>query len=711
MIRRFFEVRVPHVVAGLLLWGTAAASVAVAEAPLVVRIAVAEDRRLAGPDFLPYLSDPDPAVRARAALALGRIGRAEHVGAIEPLLRDPVVAVRTEAAFALGEIEDSTAAAALARHLLSGTETEPEVRALCVEGLGKLGEGAGACRRALLDPDPLVARAALLAAWKIPDAAPFEDCLRLAASPHPEVRRAAGYCLMRLAGTKPAGRTATPAVAPLSQSEAARAAARLRDLSQDADERLRAHAVRGLGAFGDPATTAALCALVADPDWRVRVEVARALAASPREFRMQEADPLLRDRHQNVRVAAVEALATLGRPEEALQRLESLLKDSRSRIREVAYGAYLTRQRAQGDPIPGPAIDAIERASRQMLRQTSWRLRVLAADGAVLLPLEVALPILEEMLRDEPRVARAAVDPLLQRRARMRNDPVLAQMGRDLETLLSSPDPVLRAVTLGSLAEIFADSTLRPDASDWMGLESIFDQSRRYAVSADRSPDVRLAIVEAAARLAGRPGMERFLLESCEDPEYLVRRTAVEALQAAGRTPPRAAEPVETARSEAEWGTILEWARADHWAQLETQEGAILVRLFSQEAPLTCWNFARLAGDGFFDRSLWHRVVPDFVLQAGCDRGDGYGGSDRTIRCEINRRRFEAGTLGMALSGKDTGTSQFFLTHSEQPHLDGRYTVFGRIESGQDAADRILQGANLWSVRILDQPPEKAGRR
>ena len=93
------------------------------------------------------------------------------------------------------------------------------------------------------------------------------------------------------------------------------------------------------------------------------------------------------------------------------------------------------------------------------------------------------------------------------------------------------------------------------------------------------------------------------------------------------------------------------------------------------------------------------------MLQAGCDRGDGFGGSDRVIRCEINRHRFVAGALGMALSGKDTGSSQFFFTHSEQPHLNGRYTVFGQIERGQEAADRITQGANLWSVRVVDQPP------
>jgi cyclophilin family peptidyl-prolyl cis-trans isomerase len=179
----------------------------------------------------------------------------------------------------------------------------------------------------------------------------------------------------------------------------------------------------------------------------------------------------------------------------------------------------------------------------------------------------------------------------------------------------------------------------------------------------------------------------------------------VESLRAAGATPPREAGPVESAWSDSAYAAVLEWAERDHWAVIEAAEGTIVVRLLSREAPLTCWNFSSLAAAGFFDRSRWHRVVPDFVLQGGCSRGDGYGGSERAIRCEITRQPFARGTLGMALSGKDTGTSQFFLTHSEQPHLDGRYTAFGVVERGQEAADRVEQGANLWSIRVVDQRP------
>lgn len=673
--------------------------------PSLIGIMQVEDRRGGAAELRSYLDDARPEIRSRAALAVGRIGRAEGVSALAPLLADPDTSVRRWAAFALGEIDDSTAGAALAHHLASRSETDPVTRSLCIEALGKLRTTPEAFGPALTDPDPTVVEAALLAAWAVPGLDPLEHALRLASSPGAKVRRAAAYCLMRLSGARPSGRTVVPQPGELSGPDRLRLSGRLAELSRDPDPRVRLQAARGLSAFLDPEVTRILRGLIADPDWRVRVEAARSLAASGREGRVEVLRPLFRDRNRNVAAAAVEALSTLGPAPAALAELERLLHDPRPRIRKVAYAAYLVRQRASGDPISGDAIDAIERVSRAMLAQMDWSLRVLAADGAVLLPIELSLPILEALIRDEPRVARAAVDPLLQRRARMRREPLLAQVGQELEKLISHPDPVLRALAIESIGTIFADTTLSPDPSDWMGLESILDQSYRYSAAVDPSADVRLAVVATTALFAGRPGMPRLLTLAAEDSHYLVRRAAWEAMREHRLAPPREPEPVETDLDAAGLAEVIDWARSDHWAVFETEEGTVVARLYTRDAPLTCWNFARLARDGFFDRSRWHRVVPDFVLQAGCDRGDGFGGSDRVIRCEINRRRFVAGALGMALSGKDTGSSQFFFTHSEQPHLNGRYTAFGQIERGQEAADRITQGANLWSVRVVDQPP------
>ena len=137
-------------------------------------------------------------------------------------------------------------------------------------------------------------------------------------------------------------------------------------------------------------------------------------------------------------------------------------------------------------------------------------------------------------------------------------------------------------------------------------------------------------------------------------------------------------------------------------AFIETDRGTIQIELAVLDAPLTVDNFVTLARKGFFDGVVIHRVVPDFVVQAGDPRGDGEGGPGYTIRDELNERPYLRGTVGMALDWADTGGSQFFITHSPQPHLDAKYTVFGRVISGMDVVDQIEQGDVIRRVRIWD---------
>jgi cyclophilin family peptidyl-prolyl cis-trans isomerase len=135
---------------------------------------------------------------------------------------------------------------------------------------------------------------------------------------------------------------------------------------------------------------------------------------------------------------------------------------------------------------------------------------------------------------------------------------------------------------------------------------------------------------------------------------------------------------------------------------IETAKGTIEFELAVLDAPQTTWSFMTLARKGFFNGLQIHRVVPNFVVQDGDPRGDGEGGPGYTIRDELNERPFLRGTVGMALSGKDTGGSQFFITHSPQPHLDARYTAFGRVVNGMDVVDRIQQGDTIQRVRVWD---------
>ncbi|MCI0597229.1 MAG: peptidylprolyl isomerase, partial [candidate division Zixibacteria bacterium] len=123
--------------------------------------------------------------------------------------------------------------------------------------------------------------------------------------------------------------------------------------------------------------------------------------------------------------------------------------------------------------------------------------------------------------------------------------------------------------------------------------------------------------------------------------------------------------------------------------------------------PRTAANFWRLCAKGYFSGRAFHRVVPNFVVQDGCNRGDGWGGPGFAIRCEYNDLTSERGTVGMALSGKDTGGSQFFICHAPQPHLDGRYTIFGRVTKGMEVADQLQIGDRFEIKSIALQKIEK----
>jgi cyclophilin family peptidyl-prolyl cis-trans isomerase len=137
-------------------------------------------------------------------------------------------------------------------------------------------------------------------------------------------------------------------------------------------------------------------------------------------------------------------------------------------------------------------------------------------------------------------------------------------------------------------------------------------------------------------------------------------------------------------------------------AVISTSRGTIEVELFREDAPLTVDNFVFLAKQGFYDGLTFLRVVPHFVIQGGDPRNDQEGGPGYSIRCEINLRPFERGSVGMALSGKDTGGSQFFITLSPQPHLDGGYTCFGYVISGMPVAERITPGDLIQTIRIKE---------
>jgi len=129
---------------------------------------------------------------------------------------------------------------------------------------------------------------------------------------------------------------------------------------------------------------------------------------------------------------------------------------------------------------------------------------------------------------------------------------------------------------------------------------------------------------------------------------------------------------------------------ANQTATIETSQGTIELELFTDDAPETVANFTRLAGEGFYDGLVFHRVIRDFMIQGGCPQGTGTGGPGYTFKDEINQHRIVRGTLAMANAGPNTNGSQFFIVTADAcPWLDGKHTVFGEVTEGMDVIDRL----------------------
>ena len=141
-------------------------------------------------------------------------------------------------------------------------------------------------------------------------------------------------------------------------------------------------------------------------------------------------------------------------------------------------------------------------------------------------------------------------------------------------------------------------------------------------------------------------------------------------------------------------------------AEIHTAKGVMKLNFFEEDAPNTVANFIKLSKEGFYDGLIFHRVIPDFVIQGGCPDGSGMGGPGYKIKCELTgeNQYHDKGVLSMAHAGRDTGGSQFFICHSRQntQHLDKQHTVFGKVYEGLDIIDQIKQGDKIEKIVITE---------
>ncbi|HUG41157.1 MAG TPA: HEAT repeat domain-containing protein [Longimicrobiales bacterium] len=665
------------------------ASLTEAEIDAIAEVLMLEDhRRFDAPAFERLAGSGSVEVRRRAVTAAARIG---DPAALPLLLRalaaDPAPQVRADAAFGLGQLGDTSAAVVAALGEVAPPSWVPvrdpgaTVVIEVLAALGKLGTAAAGrlVGDALLETNAAaggrparVAAEALLAAWRFGEATPVYRIAPFLRSGNPEIRWRAAYALMR---------SARPTGAPY-----------LLGLFDDPDHRVRAHAARGLarataGTAGAADSARALVTrAVRDEHPHVRISALGSLASYGEEASLPTIAERLRDADRNVAIAAAAALGRLGAA--AAAPLADAAGDPG--LPMPVRGAALA-QLAPLDPARAAAI-------AEPWTRAAFEARYLAARALAPMGWRPGREVLHRLAADEdPRVAIAALEGA----ASLAADTSLAPDAReDLRGLvlerLAAPDPRIVAVAAAALAPVV-------EPRDRDALLRAYAAAAGGATHAARA--AAIAVVETLGALERTdPGTAAAFFEGRPAPaDRWIRRAAADALGAGwGAAPPAvAADDRSFYRDIVVRYVAPALAGGDRpVAVLRTRSGEIRLELLAEEAPLTVAGFVALARAGYHDAGVWHRVVPNFVLQDGAPAGHASGGPGWAIRDEINRLRYGRGVLGMALSGPDTGGSQWFITHSAQPHLDGGYTVFGRVSAGMDIADRVVQGEPILEVRI-----------
>ncbi len=639
-------------------------------------------------------------LRAAGALAIGQVGPAHGKPGIKkliPLLSDGDLTVAANAAYAFGLLHDSTTVPALATALNAKAPVAREA----AWALGEIGAPARASilKGLTFSSDDALTIQLLLAAAKLRPIPVAELRPFLSQNGKPSVQWAAAYAIARFRA--PAGihdlinLANHPAFISASAADAKQATDAFNAVPTNVvagdsyllpllgRQRTRAEIARALtkGAAGDSLGDLAIPVLVklaSDAHPHVRINALRSLGSYGERGR----DALVagtKDSDANVRIAAAQSIGT------ALDSSVASWTALWSNDTTLMYRSSLLASASHA----GVALPALA----EWTRSSDWHYRAAALGAAA-------------ASTDTGKVTRAAFAMLRDPDGRVRANAYGLIGGNDTTALppdkhnaliagLSDADFYARATAIGNLSQ-------HATAADAEKVLAGYTLALR-----DSGNDARIAAIQYLAQAWDRDS-------AAFSPEL---RQQIASLQPSDDPLVRAGgDSVSIFKS---WQGIKGNPRPASWydnivrtyvipslrgqsprATIRTAKGEIVLELFGADAPITVSNFATLAKSGYYRGTGFHRVVPNFVAQDGDPRDDGNGGPGYAIRDEFNPRRYERGALGMALSGPDTGGSQYFITHSPQPHLDGHYTVFGRVVRGLPALDAIVQGDRILSIEV-----------
>lgn len=619
-----------------------------------------EDRRVLSDQLKTYLNDPSPEVRARAALALGRIGGGDAAGLLFNMVSDESIDLAGTAAFALG---------------LTGQH----------EYAGRLADIA-------YDMPSSAAAKAVASVGRLADSSTTEASARLAEflnHPSPDVRQAACYAIFNA----DAKNLAPQLIAHLGKEsdDLVRAAglyalARLEikeaidlfvDNLADPDPFVRAVCVRGLGHCESSKVDNLLQMSLNDTDPNV---VAQAITELSREKDKKAATQLAKrvetEKDEKLLVALFQGLQRQGN-KLAIEPTWALLENEQPVDVVAAAAIYLAA--VQKDKAVA-LLDSLAAEADPFLRASS-------AEGYGLIDNQNIIPRLAGLFNDDDPMVRAAAFSALVETDKSNRDYYLKKA-------LADPDRVMQVLAVDQIGTQKATAYL-PQLTGMM------------SVSPEVDVDLRRALVAAAGSFLEKSPDDSeatlILINGLMDPEYVVRReSAILYKDLTGEDRSYMVPPALTRIKVKDIQKGFEKYQPNPYAVITTNKGEIEMELFYDVAPLTVLNFIELTKSKFYEGLSFHRVVPNFVVQGGDPRGDGWGGPPYMIRDEYSSEPYLRGTVGVATSGKDTGGSQFFITLSPQPHLEARYTVFGRVTAGMEVVDKIVRGDIIEKIVIQE---------
>ncbi|MBT1685356.1 peptidylprolyl isomerase [Dawidia soli] len=606
--------------------------------PVFVKIADLQDRRQTD-SLLVYLAHDHAGYRQAAALAFASVQDSAAVEKLGASLKDAEVSVRLAAAYALGQTVSRGSA-----QLLSGFihEKDDSVRAVMLEAYGKV----AARYKALEDPQAFRDTTTLGSAmvWSLYRAA-VRNKVDTTYSVIPyNLLEAGAPTWARFGAAQYFSRPTTPAGRYTDRLIAA--------AKHDPDALVRMSAALALKkAKADTIVKVLTGIITADKDYRVRVSAVRALQAFPLEHTWPALQNALLDQSLQVQVAASEVMIAVAAKQQAVVIAESARAARDARVKANLYEAALVA--GAGDKVLQEVMELAKKES-----DPYHKAFLIGALGQSL----TAYTFLHQQLlaADTPVVRSSAAEALIglndHKDFPAKLKPVFAGLYKDA---INTGD----AAVIGIVAGVLADSALgyKQVVKDFS-----FLRAAREKLSLPRDNEAIQPLEAALAHFEGRkaPAVKN---------EFN--------------------HPID-------WALVGTIAR-DQKVRIQTTKGDIVVRLLVEEAPGSVANFVALLQQGYFDKKFFHRVVPNFVIQAGCNRGDGWGSEDYSIRSEFSGRRYTTGSVGFASAGKDTEGTQWFITHSPTPHLDGRYSIFAEVVSGMDVVDTVEVGDQIVRIALV----------